>query len=167
MTENYPQFKIESKKYRKNTSLIVFLMIFWVIWSTGSILVSTRLLEKFSLILFIFFVASLALTLGTPAWLFSMNKKELVTIIDDKICIRGGFLQFGEQCVQKSSIAALVLSKEGASFSLMMVQKKGIKPHIIPIAPFVGLKDKMYLQKDLASFLQNNGCNIAVINNTK
>ena len=167
MTENYPQFIIESKKYRKNTSLIVFLMIFWVIWSTGSILVSTRLLEKFSLILFIFFVVSLALTLGIPAWLFSMNKKELVTIIDDKICIRGGFLQFGEQCVQKSSIAALVLSKEGASFSLMMVQKEGIKPHIIPIAPFVGLKDKMYLQKDLASFLQNNGCNIAVINNTK
>jgi hypothetical protein len=167
MTENYPQFVIESKKYSKNTSLIVFLMIFWVIWSSGSILVSTKLLEEFSLMLLIFFVASLVITLGIPAWLFSMNKKELVTIIDDKICIHGGFVQFGEQCVHKSSIAALVLSKEGASFSLMMIQKRGIKPHSVPIAPFVGLKDKMYLQKDLASFLQNNGCNIAVINNTK
>lgn len=165
MNDNYPQFVIDPKKYQKNKSLIVFLIIFWIIWSIGSILLVFKIIEDFSFILLVFFLISLVITLGIPAWIYSMNKIEFITIANDKICIRGGFLQFGEQCIQKSSLAALVLRREGASYSLMMVQEKGIKPYIVPIAPFIGLKDKIELQKSLASFLKNYGCDFALINN--
>ena len=165
MTENYPQFMIDPSQYRKSKLLIGFLIVFWIIWSIGSVFVSSKLLTEFSFIIFGFFVVSLVITLGMPAWLLSMNKKELITIVNDKIVISGGFLQFGKQSVLKSNFVALVLSKEGAGYSLMMIQKKGTKPYIVPIAPFVSLNGKMDLQKKIAVFFEDNGCKFAVVNN--
>jgi len=99
--------------------------------------------------------------------LFNMNRRQTIIVEDENILVKSSSFPKTIRSISKSNLVSLLLEEAGAGPSLMFVYQIGKRPDVVPIAPFVNLEGKIYLQKKVATFLKQHNCEFQVVNKTK
>ena len=161
------QYVIEPREFRKNKSLVIFISVFAVVWGIGVGFGTRKVIIDFTFVGLLIFLLCMAIFILTLFILLNMNRRQTIIVEDENILVKSSSFPKTIRSIPKSNLASLLLEEAGAGPSLMFVYKIGKRSDVVPIAPFVNLEGKIYLQKKVATFLKQHNCEFQVVNKTK
>lgn len=168
--QQWNRYVIDPRNYRTYWVQIVLLIVFWLLWTPGTIIATfyafsekTHFLGK--LFLFLWLIAGYFGVIVIPYSIFNMRRKQIVKIEGDTIVVEGArFLPFSIDRIHKQDLKALTLETYSgetdtneSTYTLNLWQKHGKKPKRVTLADFVHPRDKSKIFQEISGFLHSNG----------
>ena len=164
-------YVIDPLRFRRDKFYFGFLLVFWLFWFPLTCF-ATAALFLGGPVAFLLIWLSLAWygAIAIPVSIAKRNRKQVLTISGDCLLISGTKL-FSKKKVRfhRYDLSALTLEHYTdidmeSVYTLNMIQKPGVQPGRLMLAPYVHPDDKAILLDEIAAFLDANGISIQIKN---
>jgi hypothetical protein len=164
-------FEIDPRRFGQDKLYLGCLIGFWIVWFPVTVF-ATILLFNDGPLLFLLLWCTLAWlgVIAIPLGLAQRNRKQILTAAGDRLLV-SGTRPFSRRPVElhRDDLAALTLEHYGGGepesvYTLNLLQKPGVRPSRIMLAPFVQPYGKARLFEEIAGFLEGNGFRIELRN---
>lgn len=164
---------IDPSKYHTDKLNVGCMSIFWVIWAPSTLIATYMAIDTGSLFLYFWLIFGYLGTIGIPVSLNSRNRTQTIELKDNKLVIYGaGLFPWTKIEIEKQNLQELTLehydnNDPESIYSLNLIQKMGISPKRVMLAPFVHPKDKNLIFQQINNFLVDNNFTFLTKNELK
>jgi hypothetical protein len=167
------RYVIDPRDYRTDSLYVGCLVVFWLIWTPATAIVTYMAYTERHPFLFVWLIFGYLGTIGIPVALFFKNRKQVIEAAGDSLFVYGTMgYPWSKVRIYKQDLQALTLEHykdddTEAVYTLNLLQKPGVRTRRIMLASFVHPEDKAILFEEIREFLQKNGFKFQIKNEMK
>ena len=165
------KYVIDPRKYRTYRFYAGCMLIFWLIWTPLTLVVTYLACTQGNPFLFVWMIFGYVGVVGIPLVILSRNRKQILEVVGDSVIIKGtGILPTSKIRIYGRNLRSLTLEHYDDTFdresvyTLNLLQKTGAHPERIMLAQFVHPRDKAIILEEIRTFLSNHGFHFNVRN---